>query len=250
MPRARAISAIVCRLIAGRLLGLCLTLDDQRLEVGIRHSGLALVVDAEGVERGELALAGGVVHQRGDADAGVVLEGGEAFEHVRRRDLAAEVDEMLGAEPALPLAVLDRRGKRAHVGRLELGVVVHADAERIEDGGDPRRGDLGVMGLDRGDRVPADARARRVVALEVVGVELDQTGDQPVAVEVDAGMARDRDRRRRRSRRRGRRRRRRITSSGRTMRPLRKTVSVMAWLGYGSTVFGESLSDHQFAQLL
>ncbi len=95
---------------------------------------------------------------------------------------------MLGAEPALPLAVLDRRGQRAHVGRLELGIVVHADAERIEDGGDPRRGDLGVMGLHGGDRVPADARARRIVALEVVGVELDQARDQPVAVKVDAGM--------------------------------------------------------------
>ena len=46
------------------------------------------------------------------------------------------------------------------------------------------------MRLDGGDRVPADARAGRVVALEVVGVELDQTGDQPVAVEVDAGSAR------------------------------------------------------------
>ena len=157
---------------------------------------------------------------------------------------------MLGAEPALPLAVLDRRGERPHVRRLELAVVVHADAERIEDGGDPGGGDLRVMGLDRGDRVPADARARRVVALEVVGVELDQPRDQPVAVKVDAGMARtgivdrgdraaaDDDVAVGRSHR-----------AGRCARCGIRSRSWL-WLGQDHGDVGESLSDHQFAQLL
>ena len=48
------------------------------------------------------------------------------------------------------------------------------------------------MRKHRGERVPAHLRARRVVALEMVGVQFDQAGDQEVAAHVLAGARRRR----------------------------------------------------------
>jgi len=48
-----------------------------------------------------------------------------------------------------------------------------------------------IVRLDRGGREPPHLRPRRVLSLELVGVQLDQAGEQPVAFEVDiAGAAR------------------------------------------------------------
>ena len=67
------------------------------------------------------------------------------------------------------------------------GVGIGADAERIEDGGDAGGGDLGVVGDHRAQRVPADLRPRSEVALEMIGMELDQARDDGVAGHVEAG---------------------------------------------------------------
>ena len=49
----------------------------------------------------------------------------------------------------------------------------------------PAGGDLGVVRHYRGQARPLDARARREVLLHVVGVQLDQTRHEVVALEVD-----------------------------------------------------------------
>ena len=99
------------------------------------------------------------------------------------------MDEVIGAQPVLPDAVLDGVGELAHVLDGQVGVVVHADAQRVEHGGDAGRRHLGVMRQHRGDRVPAHFRARRVVALEMVGVQFDQPRNDVVAFHVLAGAA-------------------------------------------------------------
>ncbi len=67
---------------------------------------------------------------------------------------------------------------------LEAAVLVRAHAQAVEDGGDAGGDDLGVVGLDRGRLVPAQAGARRIVAFQMVGVQFDEAGDQVVALEV------------------------------------------------------------------
>src|SRR5690554_2049106 len=64
--------------------------------LGVGEALLALVVGLVGVERGELALARRVVHERDQADAGVLLEIAIGIEHVGRGNLTAQVDEMVG----------------------------------------------------------------------------------------------------------------------------------------------------------
>ena len=93
----------------------------------------------------------------------------------------------------------DRVAEDLHVLGGQLRILVHADPQRVEHGGDAGGGDLGVMGVGGRGRVPAHLRARRVVALEMVGVKLDQAGQQPVALEIDARRRRSRHHRLRRS---------------------------------------------------
>ena len=131
-----------------------------------------------------------MIHQRGEAHALVGLVEAEALEAIRRRDLAAEVDEVLGAQPARSHGRVDRRiAQLAESPRLHAAVVVEPDAERIEHGGDAGGRDLRVMRLHGGDRVPAHAGTRRVVALEVIGMEFDEARQQVVAVEILARRA-------------------------------------------------------------
>ncbi len=193
--------------------------SQNSLELQLGQLQLALVVIGVGLEIDELPLARRVIHQRRQPNAFVVVEMGEAFEAIRRRDLAAQMDEMIGAQPVIAHAVLDRVGELAHVRRGHVRILVEADAQRVEDGGDAGGRDLCVMRQHRGKRVPAHLGARRVVAFEVVGVQFDQAGNQEIAAHVLAG-ARRRPTRCRRSGRRGSTASPSTTSSASTMRAL------------------------------
>ena len=89
----------------------------ELLELVIRQLQLALIVVGVGVEIDELALTRRVIHQRGEPDAVVTVENREAVEAVGCRDFAAQMDEMIGAQPVVAHAVLDRVGQLAHVVR-------------------------------------------------------------------------------------------------------------------------------------
>ena len=163
------------------------------LELQLGKLELALVVIGVGFEIDELPLTRRVIHQRCQANAFVFVEKGETFEAIRRRDFAAQMDEMIGAQPVIAHAILDRIGKLAHFQRGHVRILVEADAQCIKDSGDAGRRDLCVMRQHRGKRVPAYLGARRVVALEVVGMQFDQPGYQEVAAHVlaDTRSARD-----------------------------------------------------------
>ena len=172
--------------IAGRLL---LAGRDIAIEGLVGHAALGLVVERVLLHRLELPLARRVVHERGKPHVAVLPEPVERIEHVGRRDLAAQVQQMLGAQPAVALRSLDCIGKQPHLVRIEAAILVRAHAQAVEHGRDARRRDLRVMCLDRRDRIPPHPGAGRIVAFEMVGMQLDQPRDQVVAIEILADRA-------------------------------------------------------------
>ena len=162
------------------------------VELLIGELELALVVVSVGLEIDELPLPRRMVHQRSQANAFVIFEIGKAFEAIGRGHLAAQMDEMIGAQPVMADAVLDRVGELAHIRRGHLEIVVEADAQCVEDSGDAGGGNLGVMREHCGEGVPAYLGARRIVPLKMVGMQFDQAWYQEVAAHVLAGARRPR----------------------------------------------------------
>ena len=62
-----------------------------------------------------------------------------------------------------------------------LGAFLAPDAQRIEHRGDAAGRELRIVGHHRRHRVPVHLRPRHVVRFEVVGVKLDQAGNDEVA---------------------------------------------------------------------
>ena len=153
------------------------------LELGLGHPAPAGGVVAELGDVGELPLPGGVVHQADDADP---VGGVELVELRLERlgaELGAQVQPVADAQRIGVVEPSERAGERARVLAV-AGLAAgdqRADPERVEDGGDPGAGQLGVVGEDRRRLRPAHAGAGLEVALEVVGVKLDQAGAEEVA---------------------------------------------------------------------
>ena len=154
---------------------------DVGLELGLVHAAAAGGVVAQLGDVGELALAGGVVHQADDADAG-------PRGRTRRAPRRGSRSRSRRAGAAGGGCAARRRARRRLIsvasGRAYVRVAglaagdQRADAQRVEDGGDAGAGELGVVGEDGRRLGPAHAGARLEVALEIVGVELDQAGGE------------------------------------------------------------------------
>ena len=129
-----------------------------------------------------------MVHKRDQTNAVAIAVELEARQAVRRADLASQVDEMIGTKPPRIDAVVHGGGKLTHVGRGHFAFLDEADAQRVEHGGNPGSRDLRIMREHRGDGVPAHPGARRVVTLEVVGMKLDKTRNDVVALHILAGV--------------------------------------------------------------
>ena len=102
---------------------------------------------------------------------------------VSEQSLGAQVQAVADAQRAGVVEPVDLAGERPGVLAV-AGLAAgdqRADPQRVEDGGDPGAGQLGVVGEDRRRLGPAHAGAGLEVALEVVGVELDQAGAEEVA---------------------------------------------------------------------
>lgn len=65
-------------------------------------------------------------------------------------------------------------------------LVVRAHAQTIEHGGDAGRRYLAIVGLNGGHGVPSHAGSRRVMHLEVIGVQFDEAGNEVVTAKIDA----------------------------------------------------------------
>jgi hypothetical protein len=143
-----------------------------------------------------LPVAGRVVHDRDEPGQRMARRGIEKRHGGRVRHLAAQVQEVLGTENALALPVVQRGDEGLEdlpaFGPLHRG----ADRKAVEDRCRSGRDDHGVMGHERGQVGPGDGGARMGVAFHVIGVDIDDAGNEerPAEVETDA-PARRRDRR-------------------------------------------------------
>ena len=107
-----------------------------------------------------------------------------------RGNLAAQVQEMvrlqqvgLGQRVQIDDAILE--GADALLVEAEI-----AEAQRVEHGGDAGRGALRVMRHHRRARRPARQRARLHLAFQIVGVHIDDAGNQVIAVQVERARQR------------------------------------------------------------
>ncbi len=159
-------------------------LADDDVHLGIGQAALLLVIAAEFLLGEELPLAGRVVHQRDQAHIGRLHQRLRILHHAVRRHLAAQMHMVLGAQQAGLARLLDGgRQQRRVAGHLD-GALVRPDAQGIEHGGDAGAGDRRVIGGHRREGVPHHPRARIEMALDMVGMQLDEAGQQVVAAHV------------------------------------------------------------------
>ena len=152
--------------------------------LGLRQLHLALPHRTVAGDVAVLADAGRVVHQAGHQHPRMVGDRVERLRHVVRRQLAAEVEEMLrlqqpGIAQRIQVAHAVEEGLAAPGIEAEI-----AEAERIQHRGHAGRGALRVMRQHRRPARPAGIGARQHLAFQVVGMHVDHAGDQVVAVEV------------------------------------------------------------------
>ena len=157
-----------------------LPLQGDISEIGGRTARLAGVIDEIFLEIAELPLARRMVHQRDQLGLVGAQEDFEKLDDIGRRDLATQMREVLRAQQSsrlrAPHGLRERHDLLAQA-RARF-IFVHADAERVEDRRDARRRDLRVIGEDRAARVPDDGGARHVMGLQMIGVQLDEAGQQ------------------------------------------------------------------------
>jgi len=130
-----------------------------------------------------LPHARGVVHQADQPHQRVVGDRRQAVLHVFRRQLAAQMEEVLRLQLGRQRRdVGDALGRGLLAGDIEAEV---AEAQRVQHRGDAGRGALRVVGNQRRTRGKTRLRPRLDLALEIVGVQVDQAGQQIIAGAID-----------------------------------------------------------------
>ncbi len=157
-----------------------------RDELRVVQSVPALDEAAHPVDVAELALTGRVVHHADDADPIPVAEFGEFVLKRLRAYLGAQVQAVPDAQQAGADQRADLGGHAARIGAVigAAGNPHRADPQRVEHRGHAAAGELGVMGDDGRRARPVDAGSRLKMSLQVVGVQLDQTGGEQIAIQI------------------------------------------------------------------
>ena len=137
-----------------------------------------------GLDVGRLAITRRMIHERHEAQAGLVQNGLEQRRDIRMGELAAQMEAVIDAQHGMPARLREAVEHGPEVGVPHIPAGCRSEHERIEDGGDAGARELGIVGHGGRDGIPLHAGARRVVPLEIVGVQLDQTRDQQIALEV------------------------------------------------------------------
>ncbi len=165
--------------------------QDMPLDRRLVHGGGGAVTFLVCLDVGRLSVSRGVVHQREQAETGLVEKAQEQRGDVRMGELAAQMEAVVDPQHAVPARQGEPVEHRPEILVPHVPAGCGADHQRIEDGRDARPGELGVVGHGRRHRVPLDADARAEVPFQIVGVQLDQARDQEVALEVQRrGQAR------------------------------------------------------------
>jgi hypothetical protein len=140
----------------------------------------------------ELALTGGMIHDRDQLDEVIFVELVEGRQAVISGDFTAQMDEVISPQGAFINTALEGVGHGLHVVIGKISVMIDADTQGVEHGSDARRGNLGIMGQHGGHGAPAHLRARRIVALDMIGVQLNEAGQQIFSVHVLSGPVQSR----------------------------------------------------------
>src|SRR5690606_4535577 len=93
---------------------------------------LRLVVEGIGIHRLELPLPRRVIHERSQADARVITKVFEMFDHVGRRDFAAQMQQMFGAETPFAFRLFDGVGESAHFSWTKTVILFSTKAQAVE----------------------------------------------------------------------------------------------------------------------
>ena len=158
----------------------------MHLEIGGGHVLFAHDILGQLVQIAELTLTGGVVHQADDADAVLGAELFQLGDQGLGTHLGAQVQ--IVADPQGPFVA-----QRPELGRQlsRIGAVVafargdRPHPHRVKHGGDPRSGQFGVMGDDRAGMGPVDLGAGLHVTFKVIGVQLNQTGQDHITAAIN-----------------------------------------------------------------
>ncbi len=165
-------------------------LGDRRRRLLVGPLAMPFLIVAPLLRILPLPLPRRMVHHRREPQARMARERIEHVDDVLRRDLAAQVQEVLGAQQPVRREARERvRALRLHVAPAHADVQPRADRERVEHRRDACRRDLRVVRDERRIDVPVHARPRREMLLQVVGMQLDEPGQQIVAAPI-VGVAR------------------------------------------------------------
>ena len=160
---------------------------EQRVDLGFGHAAaLAAIVVAQLCLIPELALAGRVIHQRHQPHAGPADQFPGFLNHIRHRDFAAQMQEVIGAQEIGLTRGRNRGGEDAGAAVDIFRAVLAPDTKQIQHGCDAAGGELAVTGHHGGGCVPKYFWPRHVMRLEMIGVQLDQARQDQVATGVVA----------------------------------------------------------------
>ncbi|WP_108257683.1 ferredoxin reductase domain-containing protein [Mangrovicoccus ximenensis] len=143
--------------------------------------------DLEFLRISELPLPRRVVHQADQPHAVGRAEAVELRQQRLGRDLGAQMQEMADLQRARIVHRQDLVAELAGifaVSGIAARIAERPHPHRVEDRGDAAGGQLGVMRHHRGMVRPVHPRARRDMALEIVGMQLDQPGRDDVALAI------------------------------------------------------------------
>ena len=165
---------------------LCLQFLDALFDVAVVQAASA-AQRAIKIDVGILSDAWAVIHQADDAHQRMVGNRVEQRQHVERRHFAAQVQEVLCLQQSSVIQRIEIDDAVLEGADPVLVEPKIAKTQRVEHSGDAGSGALRIMRDHGGARRPARQRARLHLAFQVVRMDIHDTGDQIVAIEVMHG---------------------------------------------------------------
>ncbi len=155
-------------------------------EFFIRPAFFPRVVNTRDVNVFPLALTGRMVHQRDQRQAWVTLKWFEQINGVGRRQLAPHMQVVVCAQQVFLCAQVDRLDHRVPGTAAQTFRIGIAHTQCIKNSGNACCSHLCIVGHERWHFSPLHFGPRHQMALEVVGVHLDKTRHEVVALQVQA----------------------------------------------------------------
>jgi len=166
-----------------------LSVDTQRSRVAAAAlaAGASIINDVSGLS-GDVAMS-----EVARAAAGVILMACE--ESATRQDPLVMIAtllqrSLLRAQQAGIARRCNRCRQDVGLASCVMGFLFAPDANRIEHGRNPAGRDLGIIGNDGGEWIPAHFRSGHIMGFQVVGVQFDEARQQQIAAEIPSPLRR------------------------------------------------------------